>query len=531
MRWNRNLVAVAAIAATPALVGAGLPASASAAPSAGHGTTSGQAAHGRSASPQARIAALQTKPWGRWTAKTKVSMAAEVSAASDSVSIVDPVGDVVNGNDLPAVQPKADLVSASASDIDGTITFRAATVALANPLTDPGWVGTPGASFFTPSETGPTWTLFSSNDSLFEAASQFSGLPIAIVSLNNIGGHLQADVSPVLSASSGGESSLIEQCNATPGFTPSGPNAGYSVTFPSACLGELGLFYWGVSMTYDPAGDTDGALAVGDQAPDSPPLPEINTFPSTQGYWLAAADGGVFAHGSAAFDGSEGGHSLNAPIVAATAAPDGRGYFLAAADGGVFTYGDAHFQGSVAARRLTSPVVSMAVTPDGGGYILVGANGSVFSFGDAPVLGSEAGYALTAPVVAAAVTPDNGGYWLFSADGGVFNFGDATFNGSADSQHLNAPIVAAAVDSQTGGYWLVGADGGVFSFDAPFYGSEGGAHLNAPIVGITSAQQGSGYHLVAADGGLFDFGTAAYAGSQASHPLNARVIAVASVEP
>ena len=33
------------------------------------------------------------------------------------------------------------------------------------------------------------------------------------------------------------------------------------------------------------------------------------------GYWLVAADGGVFSYGDAPFSGSEGGTRLNAPMV------------------------------------------------------------------------------------------------------------------------------------------------------------------------------------------------------------------------
>ena len=41
-----------------------------------------------------------------------------------------------------------------------------------------------------------------------------------------------------------------------------------------------------------------------------------------KGYWLAAADGGVFAFGSAPFEGSMGGKQLNAGVVGiATYAP------------------------------------------------------------------------------------------------------------------------------------------------------------------------------------------------------------------
>jgi hypothetical protein len=37
--------------------------------------------------------------------------------------------------------------------------------------------------------------------------------------------------------------------------------------------------------------------------------------PTGDGYWLVAADGGIFTFGDAAFNGSEGGVHLNKPIV------------------------------------------------------------------------------------------------------------------------------------------------------------------------------------------------------------------------
>ncbi len=36
---------------------------------------------------------------------------------------------------------------------------------------------------------------------------------------------------------------------------------------------------------------------------------------SGAGYWLTASDGGIFAFGDAAFEGSTGGFPLNAPVV------------------------------------------------------------------------------------------------------------------------------------------------------------------------------------------------------------------------
>ena len=79
--------------------------------------------------------------------------------------------------------------------------------------------------------------------------------------------------------------------------------------------------------------------------------------PDGKGYWLVAADGGVFTHGDASFFGSEGGTDLNAPVVGMARTPDGKGYWLVAADGGVFTHGDAWFFGSMGGTVLNAPVV------------------------------------------------------------------------------------------------------------------------------------------------------------------------------
>ncbi len=87
------------------------------------------------------------------------------------------------------------------------------------------------------------------------------------------------------------------------------------------------------------------------------------------------------------------------PVVGMAPTPDGGGYWLVAADGGIFSFGDAAFFGSTGGMRLNSPVVGMAPTPDGGGYWLVASDGGIFSFGDAPFVGSIGGVRLNSPVV------------------------------------------------------------------------------------------------------------------------------------
>jgi hypothetical protein len=98
----------------------------------------------------------------------------------------------------------------------------------------------------------------------------------------------------------------------------------------------------------------------------------------------------VRSYGDARSYGSTGAIHLNQPIVGMTSTPIGRGYWLVAADGGLFSYGDARFLGSMGASHLNQPVVGMAGAPSGRGYWLVARDGGIFSFGDARFFGSFA---------------------------------------------------------------------------------------------------------------------------------------------
>ena len=71
-----------------------------------------------------------------------------------------------------------------------------------------------------------------------------------------------------------------------------------------------------------------------------------------------------------------------APTVAIAASPDGKGYWLLAADGGVFSFG-VPFHGSVPARQPYANAVELRVTDSGAGYYVAGRDGAVFAFGDA----------------------------------------------------------------------------------------------------------------------------------------------------
>jgi hypothetical protein len=68
--------------------------------------------------------------------------------------------------------------------------------------------------------------------------------------------------------------------------------------------------------------------------------------PSNAGYWEATTDGGVFAFGDAAYEGSLPGDGVSvSDIVGIVPSPSGHGYLLVGSDGGVFSFGDATYDG------------------------------------------------------------------------------------------------------------------------------------------------------------------------------------------
>ena len=206
----------------------------------------------------------------------------------------------------------------------------------------------------------------------------------------------------------------------------------------------------------------------------------------------------------AGFYGSTGDLVLNRPIVGMAATPDGRGYWLVAADGGIFAFGDAAFSGSAGNLVLHRPVVGMAATPDGRGYWLVAADGGIFAFGDAAFSGSAGDLVLNRPIVGMAAASDGRGYWLVAADGGIFAFGDAAYFRATGPDPLVEPVVGMAAKPDGTGYWAVDSRGDIAGFgDAGFYGSVGGTPLNRPVVGMAATPDGRGYWEVASDGGIF----------------------------
>jgi len=283
------------------------------------------------------------------------------------------------------------------------------------------------------------------------------------------------------------------------------------------------------------------------------PLGDRGSVRPTPGYWLAGADGGVFAF-NAPFYGS--GTASAAPFdacefvlppggvadgcVGIGAVPNGLGYWLLnTTRGAALPFGQAGPQpSSSTCSTLNDPglpvpgfLVGIASSNSGAGYWEATRLGDVYGCGDVPaLLGGSTSVRVGGPdVVGIAATPDGKGYWLVSNDGGVFAFGDAIFAGSMGGKPLNAPIVGIAPTPNGSGYWLAAADGGVFSFgNAAFAGSMGGKSLYARMVGIAANPDGSGYWTVASDGGVFSFGGAPFEGSMGGKAMSAPVVGIAA---
>jgi ribosomal protein L24E len=138
------------------------------------------------------------------------------------------------------------------------------------------------------------------------------------------------------------------------------------------------------------------------------------------------------------------GTPLNAPVLDSITTPTGNGYYMVAADGGIFTFGDAAFHGSTGDIRLNQPVQSLVPDPDGHGYWLVASDGGVFSF-TAPFRGSLADIKLNRPVTG--MVPFGNGYLMVAEDGGIFTFTDKPFHGSLGANPPADPITStAAID-------------------------------------------------------------------------------------
>jgi hypothetical protein len=257
----------------------------------------------------------------------------------------------------------------------------------------------------------------------------------------------------------------------------------------------------------------------------------------SQGYRLEGGDGGIFAYGlpyrgSVGFPSPPGLglHLYNFVGMAATS----DGYWLAQRNGGVFSFGDARYFGSLPGQGTTvNDVVGIAATPGGGGYWLVSAGGSVYPFGDAASHGSLPALGIQVSDIVAILSPDAGGYWLVGADGAVYAFGDARYRGScpaAGSGCAGVSDVVSGAGVAGGGYWLVTRSGGVFGFGtAHYHGScpaaGSGCQSATAVVGIAAPDAG-GYWLATAGGAVYAFGDAEPLGSEVGAELVRPIVGI-----
>ncbi len=129
-------------------------------------------------------------------------------------------------------------------------------------------------------------------------------------------------------------------------------------------------------------------------APPVPPLEmsalrtPVAMFALAGGYGVVDANGRIESVGSGNHYGDLRNIELVSPIVDGEGTSSGRGYYLASADGGVFAFGDAPFHGSIGGTVLDKPIVAIEVEP--GGYWLVASDGGIFAFG-LPFKGSFVG--------------------------------------------------------------------------------------------------------------------------------------------
>jgi uncharacterized protein (DUF2141 family) len=296
----------------------------------------------------------------------------------------------------------------------------------------------------------------------------------------------------VVTNSAGSVTSTPVSLTVTPTSTGSGTSGSTTPVTGATSHGywlvgsDGGIFSFGAAQFYGSTGN----LKL------NRPVVGITPTADKGGYWLVASDGGIFSFGDTKFYGSLPGlglspagtkaaHRLNAPIVGAVPSADGLGYFMVAADGGVFAFGDAKFEGSCPSTPGGCDGIAVSVAPDasGNGYWLATSSGNVYTFGDASFYGAPGPQ--SSAITSLTRTPDGKGYWILDANGQVFSYGDAAALGSlpADSAGGLDPAVAVVATSTGNGYWVASALGKVFDFgDAASDGDESSTHLNGAII-------------------------------------------------
>ncbi len=119
------------------------------------------------------------------------------------------------------------------------------------------------------------------------------------------------------------------------------PWSGCRMTEPPVATG-----WW--HRTEESSPSTPRSMARWEASPSTSRLSVWLPLLEVGGYWLVAADGGIFSFGDAAFQGSTGSIILNRPIVEMAADNATGGYWFVASDGGIFAFGAPFFGSAVA---------------------------------------------------------------------------------------------------------------------------------------------------------------------------------------
>ena len=271
--------------------------------------------------------------------------------------------------------------------------------------------------------------------------------------------------------------------NATNPVAPTSPPAGATKGY-YLVGSDGGIFAFGGAQFYGSTGNLKLQR----------PVVGITVTVNEGGYWMVASDGGIFSFGDAGFYGSipglglapagtVGGKHLNAPIVGMVPSSDGGGYFMVASDGGIFAFGDAAFEGSCPGiGGCAGAAVAVAPDESGRGYWLITASGHIYTFGDATYYGAPGPQ--NTPVTSMVRTTDGRGYWVLLANGSVYAYGNAVYwGGPTSSVGTSNSATAIFTTTDGGGYWVASANGDVFSYgDAPYDGGMSGTHLNGSII-------------------------------------------------